>query len=87
VDYGVNFLKNTEGAAGAEDLKKGKGGMRGVPPPREPTGSKQLFYSAISWQKKLLRAVGKYPAKGKLVGSMARKCREVLKPGAGSLDD
>jgi len=40
-----------------------------------------------AWQKKVLAAVAKYPAKGKLVGSMARKCREVLKRSGGALDD
>ena len=39
------------------------------------------------WQKKLLRAVGKYPAKEKLVASMARKCADTLKRKGGSIDD
>jgi hypothetical protein len=39
------------------------------------------------WQKKLVKAVSAYPAKGKLVGSMARKCAETLKRNGGPIDD
>ena len=39
------------------------------------------------WQKKLLKAVAKYPAKGKLVRSMARKCAQCLERHGGPIDD
>jgi len=39
------------------------------------------------WQRKLLKAVAAYPAKHKLVGSMARKCRQTLERAGDILDD
>ena len=43
--------------------------------------------SFATWQKKVLKAVSKYPAKAKLVGSMARRIKELLKRSGGALDD
>ena len=39
------------------------------------------------WQKKVVKAVSAYPAKAKLVGSMARKCAQCLKRHGGPIDD
>ena len=39
-----------------------------------------------TWQTKVLKAVAKYPAKAKLVGSMAKRCQEVVKRSGGALD-
>ena len=39
------------------------------------------------WQKKVLKAVQAYPAKGKLVPSMARRCQTLVKRSGAMLDD
>lgn len=39
------------------------------------------------WQKKVLKAVQAYPAKGKLVPSMARRCQALVKRSGAMLDD
>ena len=39
------------------------------------------------WRKKLLKAVAAYTGKAKLVGSMARKCRQTLERSGGPIDD
>jgi hypothetical protein len=49
---------------------------------RMETGKEPL----AEWSKKVLKAVAKYPAKGKLVGSMAKRCQQIIERSGGALD-
>ena len=49
---------------------------------RMETGKEPL----AAWSKKVIKAVDKYPAKGKLVGSMAKRCQEIIDRSGGALD-
>ena len=39
-----------------------------------------------AWSKKVIKAVDKYPAKGQLVGSLAKRCQELIDRSGGALD-
>jgi hypothetical protein len=49
---------------------------------RMETGKEPL----AAWSKKVLKAVAKYPSKGKLVGSMAKRCQQIIERSGGALD-